>query len=90
VIIGTSIFVAKAYGRHVFGSKPDREIHDGLLLSIMEILHEVVVQLDEVLSPHVGGSLGIEPSSSNMANFDNLQPIIGHRFMVSMKILNSG
>jgi hypothetical protein len=72
VIIGANIFIAKACGRHVFGFEPDKEIHDGLLLNIMERLHEVVVQLDEVLSPPIGGSLGVEPSLSNMANFDNL------------------
>jgi hypothetical protein len=59
VIIGANIFITKACGRHVFGFEPNKEIHDGLLLNIMETLH---VQLDEVLSPPIGGSLGVEPS----------------------------
>ncbi len=81
------MYIAKAYGRHVFGFEPHREIHDGLLLNIMERLHEVVVQLDEVLSPPIGGFLGVEPSLSNMANFENLQPITRCRFMASVEDL---
>jgi len=85
VIIGASIFIAKACGRHVFGFELDRDIHDGLLLNIMERLHEVIVQLDEVLFPPIGGSLGVEPSSNNMANFDNFQPITRRKFMAGVE-----
>jgi hypothetical protein len=41
--------------------------------------------LDEVLFPPIGGLMGVEPPLNNMVNFDNLQPITGHRFMANVE-----
>jgi hypothetical protein len=59
-----------------FGFELDGEIHDGLLLSIMETFH--VVDLHEEVS------YALEPSSS-ATDFQNIVPIIERKFMANLE-----